>query len=43
MQLTRDQAESLRIDTGSTVWLCAADGASTRAASVQEEPVPVAV
>jgi sulfate transport system ATP-binding protein len=43
VQLTRGQAESLRIDTGATVWLRAAAGASTLAAPVQEEPVPVAV
>ena len=43
VQLTRGQAESLRIDTGMTVWLRAAAGASTLAAPVQEEPVPVPV
>jgi sulfate/thiosulfate transport system ATP-binding protein len=43
VQLTRGQAESLRIDTGMTVWLRAAAGASTLAAPVQQEPVPVPV
>ncbi|HEY7103630.1 MAG TPA: TOBE-like domain-containing protein [Mycobacteriales bacterium] len=41
VQLTRGQAESLRIDTGTTVWLRAAAGASTLAAPTKEEPVPV--
>ena len=41
VQLTRGQAESLRIDAGTTVWLRAAAGASTLAAPAREEPVPV--
>jgi sulfate/thiosulfate transport system ATP-binding protein len=41
VQLTRGQVESLRIDTGTTVWLRAAAGAATLAAPGQEEPVPV--
>jgi len=40
VQLTRGQAESLRIDAGATVWLRAAPGASTLAAPAQ--PVAVA-
>jgi sulfate transport system ATP-binding protein len=40
VQLTRGQVDSLRIDAGSTVWLRAAPGASTLAASAQ--PVAVA-
>jgi sulfate/thiosulfate transport system ATP-binding protein len=43
VQLTRGQAESLRIEAGATVWLRAAAGASTLAAPAQEQPVPVAV
>ena len=41
VQLTRGQAESLRIDAGTTVWLRAAAGASTLAAPARGEPVPV--
>jgi len=41
VQLTRGQAESLRIAAGTTVWLRAAAGASTLDAPAQEEPVPV--
>ncbi len=42
-QLTRGQAESLRIDAGATVWLRAAAGASTLAAPTHEDPIPVPV
>ena len=42
VQLTRGEAERLAIDTGATVWLRAAAGASTLAAPA-EQPVPVAV
>jgi sulfate transport system ATP-binding protein len=41
VQLTRGQAESLRIDTDSIVWLRTAAGASTLAVPA-EQPVPVA-
>jgi sulfate/thiosulfate transport system ATP-binding protein len=41
VQLTRGQAESLRIGAGSVVWLRAAEGASTLAAPA-ERPVAVA-
>ena len=43
MQLTRGQAESLRIDAGTTVWLRAAAGASTLAAPTHGDPIPVPV
>jgi len=43
VQLTRGQAESLRIDAGTTVWLRAAAGASTLAAPTHEDPIPVPV
>jgi sulfate transport system ATP-binding protein len=41
VQLTRGQAESLGIETGRTVWLRAAAGASTLAAPLAE-PIALA-
>ncbi|HEV7656231.1 MAG TPA: sulfate ABC transporter ATP-binding protein [Mycobacteriales bacterium] len=42
VQLTRGQADGLRLNAGSTVWLRAAEGASTLAAPAGEHaPVPV--